>query len=92
MPSFPITPKTVSPVSTKYRTIKTQLPVPESLPILEEMRKYEPQSMSGLPPIVWKNGENFTVHDHWGNRWIDCRAASSSPTPATDARRSSTPS
>ena len=71
MPSFPITPKTVSPVSTKYRTIKTQLPVPESLPILEEMRKYEPQSMSGLPPIVWKNGENFTVHDHWGNRWID---------------------
>ncbi|MFZ4693582.1 MAG: aspartate aminotransferase family protein [Verrucomicrobiia bacterium] len=71
MPSFPLTPKTVAPVSTKYRTIKTQLPVPESLPILEEMRKYEPQSMSGLPPVVWKNGENFTVHDHWGNRWID---------------------
>jgi 4-aminobutyrate aminotransferase-like enzyme len=71
MPSFPLTPKTVPTVGTKHRTIKTKLPVPESLPILEEMRKYEPQSMSGLPPVVWKNGENFLVNDHWGNRWID---------------------
>jgi 4-aminobutyrate aminotransferase / (S)-3-amino-2-methylpropionate transaminase / 5-aminovalerate transaminase len=71
MPVFPITPKKVSPIKTEYRTIATDLPVPESLPILEEMRKYEPQSMSGLPPVVWKKGESFTVHDYWGNRWID---------------------
>jgi 4-aminobutyrate aminotransferase / (S)-3-amino-2-methylpropionate transaminase / 5-aminovalerate transaminase len=71
MPVFPITPKKVESVQTKYRTIQTALPVPESLPILEEIRKYEPQSMSGLPPVVWKNGDSFTVHDYWGNRWID---------------------
>lgn len=71
MPVFPIKPKKVTPVNTKHRTIATDLPVPESLPILEEMRKYEPQSMSGLPPVVWKKGESFIVHDFWGNRWID---------------------
>lgn len=27
--------------------------------------------MSGLPPVVWKRGDDFIVHDHWGNRWID---------------------
>ncbi|MCC7517898.1 MAG: aspartate aminotransferase family protein [Verrucomicrobiae bacterium] len=71
MSTYPLTPKTVPHVQTAYRTIRTQLPVPESLPILEEMRKYEPQSMSGLPPVVWKKGENDLVHDYWGNRWID---------------------
>src|SRR5438093_509574 len=71
MPVFPITPKKVPQVRTKYRTIRTPLPVPASLPILEEMRKYEPQAMSGLPPVVWKTGEDFIVRDYWGNRWID---------------------
>lgn len=71
MPAFSITPKKVVLVKTKYRTIQTELPVPESLPILEEMRQYEPQSMSGMPPVIWKSGDNFMVHDYWGNRWID---------------------
>ncbi len=71
MPTFPTTPKKVAYVHTKYRTIQTPLPVPESLPILDEMHTYEPLSMSGLPPIVWKTGENFIVHDYWGNQWID---------------------
>jgi len=71
MPTFPLIPKKVALVRTRFRTIQTPLPVPESLPILEEMRKYEPQSMGGLPPVVWKTGENFIVHDYWGNRWID---------------------
>ncbi len=71
MPSFPLAPKIVPHINTRHRTIHTALPVPESLPMLEEMRKYEPQSMSGQPPVVWKKGENFIVHDYWGNRWID---------------------
>lgn len=71
MPTYPLVPKAVPHVKTPHRTIRTKLPVPESLPILKEMRTYEPQSMSGLPPVVWKKGENFIVHDHWGNRWID---------------------
>src|SRR3989338_6666735 len=71
MPVFPIIPKKVARVQTRYRTIRTPLPVPESLPILEEMRAYEPQSMRGRPPVVWKTGKNFLVHDFWGNRWID---------------------
>lgn len=71
MPAFPSTPKKVPAVRTKYRIIKTALPVPQSLPILEALRKYEPQSMGGMPPIVWKNGASFLVRDHWGNQWID---------------------
>jgi 4-aminobutyrate aminotransferase-like enzyme len=71
MPVFPIKPKKVAAVRTKFRTIKTALPVPQSLSILEEMRRYEPQSMGGLPPVVWKTGKDFIVHDYWGNRWID---------------------
>jgi 4-aminobutyrate aminotransferase / (S)-3-amino-2-methylpropionate transaminase / 5-aminovalerate transaminase len=45
--------------------------VPESLPILEELRRSEPRSMSGQPPVVWQRAEGFTVADPWGNRWID---------------------
>jgi 4-aminobutyrate aminotransferase/(S)-3-amino-2-methylpropionate transaminase len=61
----------VPPVRTKYRTIQTALPVPESLPIFAELQQSEPRSMWGQPPIVWHKAEDFTVEDRWGNRWID---------------------
>ena len=66
-----LTPKTVPLVETKYRTIKTQFPVPESLPILDELRTYEPRSMSGQPPVVWDKAEGYQVYDRWGNKWLD---------------------
>ena len=36
---FDLTPRDTTPVSTKYRRIQTQLPVPESIPVLEALRK-----------------------------------------------------
>jgi len=71
MAVYDLTPVEVPQVETKYRTIKTKLPVPESLPIFETLRKSEPQSMMGQPPIVWHDAQDFTVSDAWGNRWID---------------------
>jgi 4-aminobutyrate aminotransferase/diaminobutyrate-pyruvate transaminase/4-aminobutyrate aminotransferase/(S)-3-amino-2-methylpropionate transaminase len=71
MAEYSLTPVTVKKVSTKHRTIKTKIPVPQSLPIFEELRKSEPRSMMGQPPVIWHKAEDFTVSDKWGNRWID---------------------
>jgi len=71
MASYSLKPVKVKKIHTKYRTIKTSLPVPQSLPIFRALRKSEPRSMMGQPPIVWHKAEDFTVSDKWGNRWID---------------------
>ncbi|MEN8193852.1 MAG: aminotransferase class III-fold pyridoxal phosphate-dependent enzyme [Bacteroidota bacterium] len=71
MAVYDLTPVEVPLVETKYRTIKTKIPVPESLPIFERIQKYEPRSMQGQPPIVWDSAKDFTIADKWGNRWID---------------------
>jgi len=71
MAAYDLTPVEVPMVETKYRRIKTKLPVPESLPIFESLGHSEPRSMMGQPPIVWDKAEGFTVSDPWGNRWID---------------------
>ncbi|MEN6521523.1 MAG: aminotransferase class III-fold pyridoxal phosphate-dependent enzyme [Armatimonadota bacterium] len=71
MASYDLTPVEVPLVNTKYRTIKTKIPVPESLPVFEALKESESRSMMGQPPIVWHKAENFTVEDKWGNRWID---------------------
>jgi len=69
--AYDITPKDTEKIETKYRRIATKLPVPESLPILERLRKYEPASMSGQPPVVWDRAEGISVYDRWGNKWLD---------------------
>lgn len=71
MAEYDLTPKEVPHVATKFRTIQTQIPVPESLPLFERSATSEPRAMLGQPPIVWDRAEGFTVHDPWGNRWID---------------------
>ena len=71
---FPLLPRQVEPVKTKYRTICTQIPVPESIALLERLRELEPRSMGGQPPIVWDHGEDFTVSDAYGNTWLDFSA------------------
>jgi len=35
-----MSPKTVNRIESKYRRIVTEFPVPESLPLLERLRKY----------------------------------------------------
>jgi 4-aminobutyrate aminotransferase / (S)-3-amino-2-methylpropionate transaminase / 5-aminovalerate transaminase len=68
---YDLTPVKVPEVETKYRSIKTPIPVPESLSIFDRLSKSEPRSMMGQPPVVWDKAEGFIVHDRWGNRWID---------------------
>lgn len=68
---FPLIPQHVTPVATKYRTIATPIPVPESIATLEHLRAAEPRSMGGQPPILWDHGEGFVIADRFGNRWID---------------------
>ena len=68
---FDLTPKTVPQVHTKYRTIQTQIPNQESVEVIERLRKYEPRSMSGQPPVVWDRAQGINVYDAEGNQWID---------------------
>src|SRR3954465_11635295 len=66
-----MSPKTVNRIESKYRRIVTEFPVPESLPLLERLRKYEPRAMQGQPPVVCDRAEGFQVWDPYGNCWID---------------------
>jgi 4-aminobutyrate aminotransferase / (S)-3-amino-2-methylpropionate transaminase / 5-aminovalerate transaminase len=69
--SYSLEPVDVAKVKTKYRTIKTKIPVPESIPIFDKLKASEPRSMLGQPPIIWDMADDFIVGDRWGNRWID---------------------
>jgi len=71
MAKYSLEPVAVPVVNTKYRTIKTKLPVPESLSIFQTLSESEPVSMMGQPPIVWDRAEGFQVYDRWGNKWLD---------------------
>jgi len=68
---FPLEPKHVPHVRTRWRRIVTEIPVPDSIPIFEEMYRVEPRSMRGQPPVVWDRAEGCRVHDRWGNTWLD---------------------
>ena len=68
---FSITPRNVPRVETKYRRIVTPLPHPDSVATLEKLRRFEPLSMRGQPPLVWDRAEDIFVFDKYGNRWID---------------------
>ena len=71
MAKYNLEPVDVPKVNTKYRKIKTKLPVPESLDIFEKLSKSEPVSMMGQPPIIWDKAEGFQIYDKWGNKWLD---------------------
>jgi 4-aminobutyrate aminotransferase / (S)-3-amino-2-methylpropionate transaminase / 5-aminovalerate transaminase len=61
----------VEKIATKYRTIKTEIPVPESIPMLEKMYQIEAQAMHGQLPIIWDKADDFQIYDQWGNVWLD---------------------
>jgi len=68
---FDHVPQECEPVETRYRRIHTRLPVPESIPILDRVERYETRSMLGQPPVVWDRAEGCQVFDRWGNAWLD---------------------
>lgn len=68
---FSHNPITVPQVSTKYRRIVTPIPVPDSIPLLEQLYCEESRSMHGQLPVVWDKASGFQVYDPYGNCWID---------------------
>lgn len=68
---FRMEPRVVARVETAHRRIVTALPVPESLPILENSARCEPRSTQGQPPVVWDRAERCQVYDCYGNMWLD---------------------
>lgn len=68
---FELVPAEVDPVETRFRCIRTKIPVPESIESLAELRGLEPRCMGGQPPIIWHHGEGATVSDPYGNTWLD---------------------
>ena len=68
---FGLTPRSVPRVETNLRRIVTDLPAPESVPVLEKLHALEPVAMRGQPPVVWNRAEGFQVFDAHGNCWID---------------------
>jgi 4-aminobutyrate aminotransferase-like enzyme len=69
--AWDLTPRAVPRVETRYRRIVTPIPVPESIPVLEKLREYEPEAMSGQPPVIWDRAQGVNVFDRWGNMWLD---------------------
>lgn len=69
--NFKLTPQTVPLVSTRFRKIRTKIPVPESLTVFKKLSRYESRSMHGQLPVVWDKAEDFQVFDRYGNCWID---------------------
>ena len=68
---YDLTPKKVARVETRWRRIVTDIPVPQSIEVLDTLHRHEPRSMSGQPPVVWDHASGCQVHDAWGNTWLD---------------------
>lgn len=68
---FALTPVDVPRVETPHRRIVTPIPVPESIPILETIAKYESSNVMDQLPVVWDRADGYKVFDKWGNCWID---------------------
>ena len=63
-----LTPQATPAVETRYRRIRTAIPVPESIERIKRLRAVEPRSMAGMPPIIWHQAEGFLIRDPYGNQ------------------------
>ena len=68
---FSITPRAGSAGGNQVSPDHLRLPHPDSVPTLEKLRRFEPQSMRGQPPLVWDRAEDIFVYDKYGNKWLD---------------------
>lgn len=68
---FNLTPRVVPQVRTSHRCIKTKIPVPESLKLLEKIKKYESSNVMEQLPVIWDHAKGYQIFDSWGNVWID---------------------
>jgi len=68
---FPLTPIRVQPVKTRFRRIQGVLPNKQTIAEIKKLRKAEPISMRGQPPLIWDTARGFQVFDAFGNKWLD---------------------
>jgi len=68
---YSLVPRKVKKVRTKHRRIVTEIPPRESIAVLKKLRRREPVSMTGQPPVIWDRAEGLHVFDRWGNKWLD---------------------
>ncbi len=68
---FPLTPSRVQPVKTRFRRIQGELPNRQTIAEIKKLRKAEPISMRGQPPLIWDTARGFQVFDAFGNKWLD---------------------
>lgn len=62
-------------IRTRYRSIVSVIPHPDSLALIRRLARVEPRAMGGFPPVVWDRAEGFQVCDAHGNKWIDFSSA-----------------
>ena len=72
---YNLKPQKVKEIKTKYRKIITQIPVPESIPLMKRLREIEPNSLAETPPVLWHKAIGFNVYDEYGNMWLDFTAS-----------------
>ncbi len=68
---FPLVPIKVKPISTKYRKLHGAIPNKQTIENIEKLRKAEPISMRGQPPVIWHRSKGVNVFDAYGNMWLD---------------------
>ena len=68
---FPLIAIEVEPVTTKFRKLSGQIPNPETIQQIEQLRAAESMSMRGQPPVIWDRAEGVNVYDAYGNMWLD---------------------
>jgi len=68
---FNLNPKEVPEIKTSHRCIKTKIPAPESLKILEKIKKYESSNVMDQLPVIWDRASGYNIFDPYGNCWID---------------------
>ena len=69
--AFDVSPRDNIPVETKYRKMNSVFPHPEASALFEKLRRNEPLSMTGQPPVIWDHAQGINVFDRWGNKWLD---------------------
>lgn len=71
MYEFLIKPVKTDKIFTKNRIIQTDIPNPETLDVILNCKKNEPNSMNDQLPVVWDSAINYSIFDKSGNKWID---------------------
>ena len=69
--TFNLKPVKVPKVKTSNRVINTNIPVPESINILNRIEKFESSNVKDQATSCLDRAEGFQIFDKWGNCWID---------------------